>query len=379
MRHFRGPVLRRLALTARAGALAGVLGCACVGLAACAAPPASVDTSAHHSASKSASATASPTTASPTTAATRTVTHGPTVAPVDKRDPDLAPFTGAETTSPPRSGPLGTAGHPIEVRATGAVLATASGSTQICPPYPHAAQREMAEVSGASSSTAEEPTPDCTDPVPVTGIDMTKVAMPGHNSSHRWGMVTVSGSWDGAVLHVTSQRPATPNDQQSFDGAPPDTVSCAAPASGWKPGMVQNDPGIGKIEKTVGPDVGQLAIGHPDGTTGPGSTTQVLVVGVTGDLDDATTAIRGVFRGNLCVVHAENSASEVARQRELLATAIGNDWSRLHLMLTSDHTVRLGEVNNEVSVAYETQALRDVLAKVPGPTITVNAWLNPVG
>lgn len=270
----------------------------------------------------------------------------------------------------------------MRAQAVGMVLAAANGTVRLCPPY---ASGGVGLVEGTGTAPPAVPTPDCPDPIATTGIAMTMVASPGHNTTHRWGEVAVSGSWDGTVLHVTSQRPTTPKDLRSMDESLPNAVPCAPPAGGWKLGGVQDDPAIGKIEKVVGPGVGQLAMGYPNGMhdLGPSNdlshTAQVLVVGTTGDLDRARAAIRTVFTGNLCVVHADHSASEIEHQRELLMTAIGADWSQLHLMTTGDRTVRLGDETNEISVAYETQALRDVLAKVPGPTITVNAWLHPVG
>ncbi|MDQ6657650.1 MAG: hypothetical protein M3Z00_05400, partial [Actinomycetota bacterium] len=238
---------------------------------------------------------------------------------------------------------------------------------------------------GTATTTSEPATPDCTDPIGVSGIDVTKVARPGHNSTHRWGLVSVSGRWDGRALQVTSQRPATATELESADDTLPTAIGCSPPAGGWKLGATQDLVDIDKVERAVGPDVGQLAIGYPYGTgnVGPSNdlshTAQVLVVGTIGEIDRARAAIRAVFTGNLCVVHADRSTSEITHQSMLLRAAFGNHWQALHLMSFGDHTVRLGDANNEVNVAYETQALRDVLAKVPGPTITVNAWLHPVG
>ncbi|MET3803695.1 hypothetical protein ABIB25_000681 [Nakamurella sp. UYEF19] len=290
----------------------------------------------------------------------------------------LSPATGSPAVASPLPRVFGTKAAPIPVEVTGMVLADAKGKVVMCPPFP---------VAAVGTVSSEIPTPDCQRPVPVNGVDLALVTDPGHNSTHRWGRTHVEATWNGTDLTVRSQRLPTDADRDPTEMLP-DDVACPAPAGGWTLGATQDDPGVGKIEAAVGAGFGSQAMGYPHG--GPTNTDgknpsysldhteQVLVVGTTGDIDQATAAIRKVFTGNLCVVKSTTTGAEIKQQNQKILAALGDDWSAKGVMSTGDRMIVLGTTTNQIDVIVDTPALAKILAGIPGPPITVNTWITPV-
>lgn len=310
-----------------------------------------------------------------TQAATNNSSPAPATATATATSPTTATAT-AQATPGKRS--LGTITDPIAVRVTGMVLADTNGKTVMCPPFPVAA---VGTVSGAPT-----PTPDCLDPVPVSGIDLDHLQSPGHNTTHRWGNTHIQATWNGSALTVRTQRAPQPKDQDPLPNGV-DHLTCAIPANGWALGPTQNDEGIAKIEAAVGADFGGLAMGYPHG--GPSNadgnnpsyelthTEQVVVVGVTGDIAVATNKIRTVFQGNLCVVHASATKAVTDRQSAAIMAALGPDMTKSGVITVATGQPVLGTQTNEIQAVVDTAELEQLVASVPGPQVTIIPWIKP--
>lgn len=260
------------------------------------------------------------------------------------------------------------------------VLADPKGRMVMCPPYPS---------TGVAIASKEIPTPDCQRSIPVTGVDLAVVTLPGHNSSHRWGQTHIVASWNGAVLTVTSQRLPDDADRDRSEDLP-DSVACPAPAGGWRVGGLQDDSAIPLIQGAVGAGFGALAMGYPhggptntDGTNPSYSmehTEQVVVVGVTGNNAQATAAIRKVFQGNLCLVRSRTTGAEIGRQNQQILAALGSagDWARQGVMGLDEPQNPLGTNTNQIEIVVDTPAMEKMLASIDGPPVAVNAWIKPV-
>lgn len=211
--------------------------------------------------------------------------------------------------------------------------------------------------------------------------------MEQHDSRHRWGETHIEAWWDGTALTVRSQRLPVAADADAGH-RPTDAVPCSAPPGGWKVGGVQDDAGVQKIQAAVGGGFGALAMGYPhggptntDGTNpsfGLQDTEQVVVVGVTGDVGRATAAIRKVFTNNLCVVRSSTTAEEVDRQGALLLAMFENKFQQFGIISTSGRQDPLGTPSNQIDLVVDTPEIHRLVIGIPGPPITINAWMTPV-
>lgn len=272
---------------------------------------------------------------------------------------------------------LGTVADPIGVQVTGMVLADSKGKTVMCPPFPVAG---VGTVLGAPT-----PTPDCLDAVPVSGVDLDRLQSPGHNTTHKWGSTHIQATWNGSALTVRTQRDAQPEDQDRLPNGV-DHLTCATPADGWALGPTQNDEGIAKIEAAVGADFGGLAMGYPHGgPTNVGGnnpsyeltkTEQVVVVGVIGDVAVATKAIRTVFQGNLCVVHASATKAVTDRQAAAILAALGPDMTKFGVITVGTGQPILGTQTNEIQAVVDTAKLEQLVAGLAGPPVTISPWIK---
>lgn len=291
----------------------------------------------------------------------------------------ISTAAAATTSATPGKRSLGTVAHPIEVQVTGLVLADKKGNSVMCPPFPVSAV--------GTAAGAPTPTPDCRDAIPVSGVDLDHLQSPGHNSTHRWGSTHIQATWNGSELKVRTQRDTQPKDQDPLPNGV-DHLTCATPAGGWALGPTQNDEGIARIEAVVGADFGGLAMGYPHGgpTNVDGNnpsyqltqTEQVVVVGVTGDIDVATKAIRSVFRGNLCVVHASATKAVTDRQAATILAALGPDMTKSGVITVATGQPILGTQTNEIQVVVDTAKLEQLVAGLAGPPVTVSPWIKPL-
>ncbi|GGM05696.1 hypothetical protein [Nakamurella endophytica] len=279
--------------------------------------------------------------------------------------------TALGTGSPGR---FGTPAAPIEVAVTGMVLIDRAGAAVLCRPY--------VDGGGAIVGGPPNPTPRCDRPIPLTGLHADHLAGASHNADHRWARTHLVGRWDGRGLAVEQQGPPTADDVPERDV---DTeVPCRPPAGGWTRGATQELPGIDRIAAAVGPAFGALALGYPEGhSTGSdgdlSDAVQVVVVGTTGDVAPARAAARSVFAGNLCVVRAAHTDREIQRQHAALRSALEDRWQALGVWAFGSRQVPLGTPSSSIEVDVDTPQLEAVLSRIPGPPVTVHAWLAPVG
>lgn len=310
--------------------------------------------------------------------------------PAAPSDPDMttsaktsvvARTSPATSTAPARPGTaprFGTGAHPIKVQVTGMVQIDATGKTVMCPPYP---------VAGVGTIDTEIPTPDCAHPIPVSGADTRKLAFAGHNKSHHWGNVHFEAMWNGSTITVLSQRLPEPSDQP--DNLDPWTTACPAPPGGWKSGDAVGVRGYDRIQGAAGRGFGGLALGYPQGfptnndgknPSGTlGNKQQVVVVGVTGDMAIATAAIRKVYGGNLCVVHAEYTDAAVTVQFGVLSKVMEKGGSRrLGIFSSSISQKPLGNPYLSVDVVVDTPEIQSQLAGLDDPPVLLKPWIQPI-
>lgn len=314
-----------------------------------------------------------------TTAATQPVPSS--AAPLSPTTRSVPSAPAADPTSTAAEAVYGTASTPIRVGLTGQVLKGPQNKVVMCPPY---------AVAVVGTTSKEIPTPECSHPVPVVGVDLDPALLTfaGHNATHSWGRTHIEAMWNGRSLTATSQRKPSKGDEDPAARLPT-AVPCPAPTGGWKLGGVQGDPAIDKIGGVLGADFGALAMGYPHGgpTNGDGTnpsyglehTEQVLVVGVIGDIPTATAAIRKLYGGNLCVVHAAVSGAAVSRQYDRIRHTFDGAWDKYGIMSSGSRVVTLGMQTNQIDVVVRTREFDKLIASIPGPAITVNAWIQPSG
>jgi len=283
--------------------------------------------------------------------------------------------TSNVSTSVPVRGKFGTTSAPIPVQVTG--LALSDGRTRqvvMCPPF---------GVAGVGSNSSLVPTPQCLQPIPVSGLDMQALASPNHNATNSWGQVHIQAVWNGVSLKVVSQRLPNSSDTDPF-ASPRLAVACPAPTGGWIPGALPANLNDGRIQKAAGPGFGGLAIGYPGGAPPVPNNgdlhgaIQVLVVGVTGDLPAAESRIRKVYKQNLCAVHAVNRGADVTQQtNKLNSPLIANDPSLKGLMDSFVTQFTLGNPQLVMHVIVDSPGLERMLSKLGGPGVLVDAWIKP--
>lgn len=362
-------------------AMAGLVGLAVLA-ASCAAPATLGQNTSMSGASGAVSATAStgPSVSMASSSGVSTTTTSPAAAQRTSPRTSAAPRpTSAVATpvtpsaSPQRTLVYGTPTHPIRVQVTGMVLANSRGQVVMCPPFPDG-------LVGTTSPVP--PTLHCLLGKPVTGVDMHRVSLSSHNSTHRWGQTHIEGTWDGSRLVATSQR--LPADTDRFDDIRlPEGVPCTAPSGGWPLGATQEDLDIEKIKNAVGRDFGMLMMGYPNGFPKNSSgdlthTAQVVIVGVTGDQRAATAAIRKVFRGNLCVVHSDTTDVEIQGQNDAIRKALGDKMDVDGVMTFGGLVKTAGTQTTVISIVVDTPEFEAKIASIPGPPITINPWIIPV-
>jgi hypothetical protein len=124
---------------------------------------------------------------------------------------------------------------------------------------------------------------------------------------------------------------------------------------------------VDQIKAAAGPGFGGLAFAGP-----------VAVVGTTGNIAEATSSIRKVFAGNLCVVKAANTETAALAQRDAFAAAVGNDWMTPGLTMFGITELPLGTSRLIINVVVDTPELEELLSKLHGPDPLIDAWIAPV-
>lgn len=363
-------------------AMAGLVGLAVLA-ASCAAPATLGQRTSPSGTSGTPSALAGSGPAIPVDLSARASTSTPTSSTVAARSiprTSTAPPPNSTTITPVPPSPIpkrtavfGTPTHPIKVQVTGMVLADQHGRVVMCPPFPDG---------GLAYTSPLPPTPRCLQGKPVIGVDMGRITLPEHNSTHRWGRAHIEGTWDGNRLTTTSQR--LPADTDRYDDLRlPEGVPCPAPPGGWARGPLPDENRLDKVPAAVGPDFGMLMIGVPNGfpisgSADPSRTVQVVIVGVTRDQAAATTAIRRVFDGNLCPAHSDTTEAEIRAQNDAIGKALGGNLNDHGVMDYGQQIKKFATQNNQINVVVDTPDFEARMANISGPAITITPWIAPL-
>lgn len=102
------------------------------------------------------------------------------------------------------------------------------------------------------------------------------------------------------------------------------------------------------------------------------------MVGVTGDIAVATKAIRTVFQGNLCVVHAGATKAVTDRQAAAILAALGRDMTKSGVITVATNQPILGTQSNEIQAVVDTAKLEHLVAGLAGPPVTISPWIKPL-
>ncbi|MEA2677255.1 MAG: hypothetical protein QOJ81_1396 [Chloroflexota bacterium] len=276
----------------------------------------------------------SATCASPTPSPIPTVLPTPTATPT--ASPTVAP-TPIPTISSPS--PTGSAGSQLFVKegdgvsGTGYVIQQADGTLRLC---------ELAVG-------IPEASPSC-GPVAVQAVSMPILPLPGwHEDGGVWlsSYVAVSGTWVGEGIAV-----ATVAETAHLPTYETPIVPCPPPDAGWNPGE-----GSASARERASLVLGGEVDAHPSLYSGmwaaaPGDRSQatIIVVGVTGSIDDASVALRALYPFDLCLTSVAFSAAELHHLAlDLAATSPAwtvrvdtpNDRMRLGLAVVDQSTLQM--------------------------------------
>jgi hypothetical protein len=226
------------------------------------------------------------------------------------------------------------------VEATGRVESRPQG-TQFCAPAP------VAEDS-------------CPYSIAVSGVDPA-------------AEVHLRGTWHpGALTGIEklAVRSAPPSPDVVFD------LPCAAPAGGWRTDEDADNP-------VVWEPINSYLTAHPQQYAAPyvayAGPAHVLVVQVvSGDVDQARTALKAIYPANLCVVGRPGHRS-IADDQELAAT-VGKPIGEL--MNENSLGIYLAQPEDGrmlVKMVQLTPALYDKLAAIGLNRLIIDPWLRPAG
>ncbi|WP_326999840.1 hypothetical protein OHA72_32485 [Dactylosporangium sp. NBC_01737] len=252
------------------------------------------------------------------------------------------------------------------VEASGRVIAAPGKPARFCAPAPVPAIGRV-----------DDAPPQCATGVDVTGVDAAKLADATVVKGVTVGQARLRGTWKAGVLHVTTQGPPVAAAQPAMD----DSVPCATPKGGWKPGGGADSNAMHDYIYERHPDQFRpLRVAYPDGpptgvTTGPQPTEVTVVEVVAGDVAKEEEQLRKLFDGNLCVVSAPGRPS-IARQEQLRdQVSAGLD------PLMSDPASGIWSVGGDdvftVELMMLTPKLFEQLRAIGFDLLRVEPWLRP--
>ena len=230
---------------------------------------------------------------------------------------------GARSAAASRPLPSGTAGAlaPPEavvhdgdrVRGQGLVLALPGRPVRLC---------------SAASPQIDLPTRTpayCPIGLTLVGADLDRLADRQERDGAVWGLAEVTGVYRDRTVTVTAQDAPPALDPGLKPVAPGLPADCRAPAGGWPRREVQALPGIDRANQYVGahPDVlGSLSIAYPYPTRSGAIGAQVLLIGTTGDVAEATRQVRRWYAGSLCVRTVPHSRAQMLAARAVLTEVL---------------------------------------------------------
>ncbi len=224
--------------------------------------------------------------------------------------------------------------------------------------------------------------PPC-DGLPVTGVNLDKLAEPEMDGDIRKGMVRLRGIWRSGTFTVTEQLPFTREPVQRPINV---QVPCPSPPGGWQPkdtgpmlgDTLQNYVDNVHPEQFKHPWTAYPYGGPPDGRTENWNSTSVLVVEVVkGDVDEARRELEKRYPGNLCVISSPgqqsiadyNKVKDIADQ-QLRALAM----DRANNIYSSSINISTNTIN--VGLKMLTPDLYEKLKAIPN--LHLEPWFVPV-
>jgi hypothetical protein len=165
----------------------------------------------------------------------------------------------------------------------------------------------------------------------LVGADLGRLADRQERDGAAWGVAEVTGVYRARTVTVTAQDAPPAADPGLKPFAPGLPADCPAPAGGWPRREVQALPGIDQANQYVGahPDVlGSLSITYPYPTRSGAIGAQVLLIGTTGDIAEATRQVRRWYAGSLCVRTVPHSRAEMLAARAVLTEALSDPARR---------------------------------------------------
>jgi len=159
----------------------------------------------------------------------------------------------------------------------------------------------------------------------LVGADLDRLADRQERDGAVWGLAEVTGVYRDRTVTVTAQDAPPALDPGLKPVAPGLPADCRAPAGGWPRREVQALPGIDRANQYVGahPDVlGSLSIAYPYPTRSGAIGAQVLLIGTTGDVAEATRQVRRWYAGSLCVRAVPHSRAQMLAARAVLTEVL---------------------------------------------------------
>ena len=165
----------------------------------------------------------------------------------------------------------------------------------------------------------------CTIGLTLLGADLDRLADRQERDGAVWGVAQVTGVYRDRTVTVTAQDAPAAADPGLKPFATRLPADCRAPAGGWPRREVQALPGIDQANQYVGahPDVlGSLSIAYPYPTRSGAIGAQVLLIGTTGDVAEATRQVRRWYAGSLCVRTVPHSRAQMLAARAVLTKVL---------------------------------------------------------
>jgi len=261
------------------------------------------------------------------------------VAVVAVRGPAAAPTRPAAASQPAGSAAAGSAAGSLappdavvrngdRVRGQGGVVALPGRPVRLC-----SGGGPQAGVDIAFRGPI--PTPAyCPVGITLVGADLARLGARQERAGAVWGTAEVTGVYRDRTVMVTGQRvPLVIDLEQRKPLTDEFPADCRPPAGRWPQREVQDMPGIDRADQYVAahPDVlGSLSIAYPKRIPAGAIGTQVLLIGTTGDLAEATDQVRQWYKGSLCVRSVPHSRAQMLAARAVVNAALMDPARQAH-------------------------------------------------
>ena len=216
-------------------------------------------------------------------------------------------------------------------------------------------------------ATAPRESLRCYFSVPITGVDLHRLADRQVRGREIRGWAHVDGLWTGTGVRVRRQTAGRPAAERPDAGLP---TACTPPPAGWP-----RQSEVGPI--TYGP-LAAYARAHP-GTVivpsvyFPGPDQKVVFALVAGDAEPARRILERAYHGSVCVV-----ASRYTRaQADAAAAAFFGHISKLITGGQGSDVSRAGQLQVTVQAVLVTPELAHRAERQPVGLVHLDPWLSP--